>query len=153
MSSNGTASTTSGPTSAINALVFSVPSMITAPSSSPSRFEPQSPMNTDAGWKLKIRKPSAAPQVIAARVPAVRRSRSKAMIANAAAAIAHTPAASPSMPSLKFTMFISSTSANTVSGPPRPPSSTRCTNGNVNASTTTPLRDQHDGRGELAARA
>ena len=41
------------------------------------------------------------------------------MIANAAAAIAHTPAASPSTPSLKLTMFISSTSANTVSGPPK----------------------------------
>ena len=61
------------------------------------------------------------------------------MIANAAAAIAHTPAASPSMPSLKLTMFISSTSASTVSGSPKPPSSTRCRNGNVNASTLTPL--------------
>ena len=139
MSRNGTASTTSGPTSAINAFVFSVPSTITAPSSSPSRFDPQSPMNTDAGWKLKIRKPSAAPQVIAARMPAVRRPRSKAMIANATAEIAHTPAASPSTPSQKFTMFISSTSANTVSGPPKSPSSTRCTNGNVNVSTLTPL--------------
>ena len=44
------------------------------------------------------------------------RPRSKAMIANATAAIAHTPAARPSMPSEKLTTFISSTSANTVSG-------------------------------------
>ena len=36
-----------------------------APSSSPSRLDPQSPMKTDAGWKLWTRKPSAAPQVIA----------------------------------------------------------------------------------------
>ena len=117
VSRNGTARTTSGPTSAIKAFVFSVPSMITAPSSSPSRLDPQSPMNTDAGWKLKIRKPSAAPQVIAARMPAVLRPRSKAMIENASAAIAHTPAARPSTPSEKLTTFISSTSANTVSGP------------------------------------
>ena len=60
------------------------------------------------------------------------------MTANASAAIAHTPAASPSAPSEKLTMFISSTSANIVSGPPNSPSSTRCRNGNVNASTTTP---------------
>ncbi len=60
------------------------------------------------------------------------------MTANATAAIAHTPAARPSAPSLKLTMFISRTSANTVSGPPTSPSSTRCRNGNVNASTTTP---------------
>ena len=43
------------------------------------------------------------------------------MIANATAAIAHTPAASPSAPSEKLTMFISSTSANIVSGPPNSP--------------------------------
>ena len=138
VSRNGTSKHTSGPTSAINAFVFSVPSMITAPSSSPSRFDPQSPMKTLAGLKLKIRKPSAAPQTIAARMPAVLRPRSKAMIENATAAIAHTPAASPSTPSEKLTMFISTTSASTVSGPPKSPSSTRCRNGNVNASTCTP---------------
>jgi hypothetical protein len=44
-------------------------------------------MNTDAGWKLNTRKPSAAPQTIAARMPAVLRPRSKAMTENAAAAI------------------------------------------------------------------
>ena len=127
-----------GPTSAINAFVFSVPSTITAPSSSPSRFDPQSPMNTDAGWKLKSRKPSAAPATIAASMPAVVRPRSNAMIENATAEIAHTPAASPSTPSEKFTTFISTTSPSAVTGAPRSPSSTRCTNGSVNASTATP---------------
>ena len=95
-------------------------------------------MNTDAGWKLNSRKPSAAPAVIAARMPAVLRPRSNAMIENATAEIAHTPAASPSTPSEKFTTFISATSPSAVTGAPRSPISTRCTNGNVNASTVTP---------------
>ena len=52
-------------------------------------------MKTDAGWKLWIRKPSAAPAVIAARTAAWLRSRSKAMIANVIALIAHTPGGQP----------------------------------------------------------
>ena len=60
------------------------------------------------------------------------------MIENATAEIAHTPAARPSTPSEKFTTFISTTSPSTVTGPPRSPSSTRCTNGSVNVSTFTP---------------
>ena len=63
-------------------------------------------MKTDAGWKLWTRKPSAAPAVIAASTPAASLSRSKAMIANAAAEIAQTPAARPSMPSEKLTTFM-----------------------------------------------
>src|ERR1700749_229592 len=57
---------TSGPTSAIRALVLSEPSTITAPSSSPSSCEPQSPMKIEAGGKLNSRNPSAEPQTIAA---------------------------------------------------------------------------------------
>ncbi len=85
---------------------MSEPSTITPPSSRPSRFEPQSPMKTDAGWKLCTRKPSAAPAVTAASTPAESRWRSNAITANAAAEIAHTPAASPSMPSEKLTTFM-----------------------------------------------
>jgi hypothetical protein len=42
-------------------------------------------MKTDAGWKLWTKKPSAAPAVMAARIAAESRPRSKAMTANAAA--------------------------------------------------------------------
>ena len=45
------------------------------------------------------------------------------MIEKAAAEIAHTPAASPSMPSEKFTTFITKTSPTSVSGPPSSPNS------------------------------
>ena len=138
VSRNGTASTTSGTTSAIRALVFSEPSMITAPSSRPSRLEPQSPMKTDAGWKLCIRKPSAAPAVIAASTPAASRPRSKAMIEKATALMAQTPAASPSTPSEKLTTLITATMPITVSGPPKSPNSSAPRNGKVMFSTTTP---------------
>ena len=67
-------------------------------------------MKTDAGWKLWMRKPSAAPAVSAASTPAASRCRSKAMIANATALIVQTPAASPSTPSEKLTTFITTTS-------------------------------------------
>ena len=112
--------------------------MITAPSSRPSRFEPQSPMKTDAGWKLWTRKPSAAPAVIAASTPAASRPRSKAMIAKATAEIAQTPAARPSTPSEKLTTFITATMPSTVSGPPKSPNSSAPRNGKVMFSTTTP---------------
>ena len=125
VSRNGTASTTSGTISATRAFVFSEPSTMIAPSSSPSRFDPQSPMKTDAGWKLWTRKPSAAPQVTAARMPALSRPRSNAMIAKAAAETAHTPAARPSTPSEKLTTFISATMPSSVSTPPAAPKSTR----------------------------
>ena len=81
--------------SAIRALVLSEPSTTIAPSSRPSRLEPQSPMKTDAGWKLWTRKPHAAPAVIAARIPASSLPRSKAMIAKASAEIAPTPGGEP----------------------------------------------------------
>ena len=60
-SSAGTARITSGKNSATTAAVFSTPWIATHASSSPSRFEPESPMKIEAGWKLCHRKPTAAP--------------------------------------------------------------------------------------------
>ena len=85
-----------------------------------------------------MRKPSAAPAVIAASTPPRLTPRSKAMTPSAAAAIAQTPAARPSMPSDRLTTFITTTSPNAVSGPPRSPKSSRPTNGSVPESTRDP---------------
>ena len=95
-------------------------------------------MKTEAGWKLCTRKPSAAPAVIAARMPASSRPRSKAMTAKAAAEIAHTPAARPSMPSDRFTTFITATRPSSVSTSPTPPKATGPRKGSVMFSTLTP---------------
>src|SRR6185437_17155630 len=65
--------------------------------------------------KLKTRKPSAAPAVIAASTPGCSRPRSKAITVIAPAMIVQTPAARPSTPSEKLTTFIISTSPITVS--------------------------------------
>ena len=70
-SSAGTARITSGKKSATTAAVFSTPWIATQASSSPSRFEPASPMKIEAGWKLCQRKPIAAPAVSAARMAGV----------------------------------------------------------------------------------
>ena len=90
--------------------------MATQASSRPSRFEPASPMKIEAGWKLCHRKPTAAPAVSAARMPAESRSSDSAMIAKVAAAMVHTPAARPSAPSVKLTTFITATIPTRVSG-------------------------------------
>ena len=66
-------------------------------------------MKTEAGWKLWIRKPSAAPAVQAARMPAASRPRSNAMTAKPIAAIAQTPEARPSTPSDRLTTFMTTT--------------------------------------------
>ena len=81
-----------------------------------------SPMKIEAGWKLCQRKPSAAPAVSAARTPAASRSSESAITAKVAAAIVHTPAASPSAPSVKFTTFITATIPTSVSTVPQLPS-------------------------------
>ena len=58
------------------------------------------------------------------------------MIANVAAAIVHTPAARPSAPSVKFTMFITATMPTSVSAlPPVSPGPIGSTNGSVTWST------------------
>ena len=73
-------------------------------------------MKIEAGWKLCQRKPIDAPAVRAARTPAASRSSDRAISANVAAAIVHTPAASPSAPSVKFTTFMTATIPTSVSG-------------------------------------
>ena len=95
-------------------------------------------MNTEAGGKLWNRKPSAAPAVSAASTPAPAMCRSNAMIANATPSIVHSPAASPSTPSEKFTTFIRPTSQITVRTPPVFGSASVPTNGNVTSVTTAP---------------
>src|SRR3954452_8986507 len=142
VSRNGTARMTRGTTSAIRALVFSEPSTTTAPSSRPSRFEPESPMKTEAGWKLWTRKPSAAPAMQPASTPAASSRRSNAMTEKPIAEIAQTPAASASTPSEKLTTFMTATSPISVSGPPSSPRSTWPRNGKVKLSTRTPARTQ-----------
>ncbi len=145
----GTASTASGNTSATTATVLRIPSTATHASSRPRRLDPESPMKIDAGWKLCRRKPIAAPAVAAARSPAAKRSASpsaeavaaasdRAMTANVAAAIVHTPAASPSTPSVKFTTFMTATMPTTVSTAPAPPSSSTPISGIEISSTLTP---------------
>lgn len=131
VSRNGTANRISGSTKLTTAGVLTEPSTITQPINRPSRFEPQSPMKLDAGGKLWIRKPSAAPAVSAASTPGAVRPRSNAITASAAATIVQTPAASPSTPSLKLTTFISATSPTTVTVPPAWGKLNRPTNGNV----------------------
>ena len=118
VSRNGTASRISGSTNETTAAVFTAASTVITPISRPSRFEPLSPMKLEAGGKLKTRKPSAAPAVIAASTPGCSRPRSKAITAIVAAMIMHTPAARPSTPSEKLTTFIIATSPTTVSSGP-----------------------------------
>jgi len=61
------------------------------------------------------------------------------MIENVAPEIVHTPAASPSTPSVKFTTFMTATIASPVRMPPPVAlRSTNPTNGSVNVSTRTP---------------
>ena len=103
-------------------------------------------MKIEAGWKLCQRNPSAAPAVSAASTPAASRSSESAMIANVAAAIVQTPAASPSTPSVKFTTFITATIPISVSGLPQSPRSSGLTNGSVTFSTQTPGGDRDRAR-------
>jgi hypothetical protein len=76
VSRNGTASRINGSTNDTTAVVLTAASTVITPISSPSRFEPLSPMKLDAGGKLNTRKPSAAPAVIAANTPGCWRPRS-----------------------------------------------------------------------------
>ncbi len=66
--------------------------------------------------------------------------RLKAMTAKATPSIVQTPAARPSTPSEKFTMFISATSQTTVSGPPSWGNCSEPTNGIARFSITAPPR-------------
>jgi hypothetical protein len=139
-SSAGTARIRSGKNSATTAAVLRMPWIATHASSSPSRFDPASPMKIDAGWKLCQRKPTEAPAVSAARMAASSRpGKDSAMIAKVPAAIVHTPAARPSAPSVKFTTFITATIPTSVRA--LPAVSLRAIgsrNGSVRWSTNTP---------------
>jgi hypothetical protein len=100
-------------------------------------------MKLEAGGKLKTRKPSATPAVIAASTPGCWRPRSNAITVIATAMIMHTPAARPSTPSEKLTTFIIATRPITVStGPafvtPALGKASVPTNGSVIAFTATP---------------
>jgi hypothetical protein len=143
VSRNGTASRISGSTKETITGVLTAASTVMTPINRPSSWAPQSPMKLDAGGKLKTRKPSAAPAVIAASTPGCPRLRSKAMIAIAAAMITQTPAASPSTPSEKLTTFIIATRPTTVSSGPAfvTPALGKCSrpmNGSVITFTATP---------------
>ena len=112
-------------------------------------------MKLDAGGKLKIKKPSAAPAVSAASTPGCWRPRSNAITVIAPAMIVQTPAARPSTPSEKLTTFIIATSPITVStGPafviPAFGKASVPTNGSVIAFTATPKCTTITGRDELA---
>ena len=73
-------------------------------------------MKLDAGGKPWRRKPSAAPAVSAAKTPAELRSSESAIVARVTAAIAQTPAASPSTPSRKLITLTTATMPRIVSG-------------------------------------
>ena len=105
----GTARTSSGKKRATVAAVFSRPSTETAASEKPSSIAPESPMKIRAGKKLWRRKPRQAPRMIAENAAAVGLLSDSAIIAKVPPAIPHTPAASPSRPSRKLTMFIMAT--------------------------------------------
>ena len=99
----------SGMTRVTAATLLSTPWTVTAASTNPSSIEPESPMKMDAGKKLCRRKPSVVPARMAARMPASGRPMEMAMTAKVPAAMVQTPAARPSMPSMKLTMLTSAT--------------------------------------------
>ena len=96
-------------------------------------------MKIRAGKKLWRRKPRHAPATIAERIAGSVFPSESARTAYVAAEIPHTPAASPSSPSRKLTMFITATIQSIVSGTPTSAGrSTAPTNGNVKWSIQTP---------------
>ena len=81
----------------------------------PRNIDPPSPMNVRAGLKLNRRNARQAPASAAARIAASARPSDAAMIAKVVAPMPTTPAASPSMPSVKLMMFTMATNQMTVS--------------------------------------
>ena len=88
-------------------------------------------MKTRAGWKLWRRKPSDAPASEAESNAAPPRSSLSASTQNVIAVIAAMPAARPSMPSMKLTLFIRATIQITVTGYCSVPRSKGSKNGSV----------------------
>ena len=75
-------------------------------------------MKIRAGKKLWRRKPTQAPATIAESTAASTLPSESAITAKVTPEIAHTPEASPSIPSRKLTMFITATIQTIVSGTP-----------------------------------
>ncbi len=135
----GTASTSSGSSSTTVDAVFRRPWIDTAARMNPRQSAPESPMKIRAGKKLWRRKPRQAPATIAERIAGSGLPRDSARIAYVTPAIPHTPAASPSMPSRKLTMFITATMKSIESGTPiHAGMSSTPMNGNVMWSIQTP---------------
>ncbi len=78
----------------------------------PIASEPESPMNTCAGWTLNHRKPSRAPMISAHRMARLVCPPSRAMIMYATKAKMSVPPARPSRPSVKFTPLLVATIVN-----------------------------------------
>jgi hypothetical protein len=97
-------------------------------------------MKIRAGWKFQPRKPRQAPATAADSTAVVPRSSETARIAKVPAAIAQSPAASPSRPSMKLTTLAIATMNSTVTGAAAAPRSTAPTSGAVNRSIVTPSR-------------
>lgn len=78
------------------------PSDATSP---PRKREPVSPMKTFAGFQFQQRKPHIAPRSDAARRPNPANLSENAITRNVTATVAVTEEQSPSIPSVRFTLF------------------------------------------------
>ena len=99
-------------------------------------------MKLDAGGKPWRRKPSAPPAVSAARTPAPGRSSESAITAIVAAEITQTPAASPSIPSMRLITLIIATMPTIVSSSPS------CTSSPTSGSVEQGVADEIDAADE-----
>ena len=105
----GTARTSSGRSSTTVDAVFRSPWTDTAARRKPRTSAPESPMKIRAGKKLWRRKPMQAPATMAERIAGSVFPSESESTAKVTPAIPHTPAARPSIPSRKLTMFITAT--------------------------------------------
>ena len=113
------------------AVVFITPLIATPAMTKPSSIDPESPMKTRAGWKLKTRKAAQAPARAAAMIAGSARPREAARMAKVVAPRPVMPAARPSIPSMKLIMFTRATNQSTVSGYWAGPRSPTPRNGSV----------------------
>ena len=102
----GTAAITSGTMIVVRPANLVTESSETVPSAKPSVRAPESPMKTEAGWKLYRRNPSEEPatameSAAASRRPAWTESTNIVRLARV-----EIPAASPSRPSIRLMMFV-----------------------------------------------
>ena len=121
----GRASASTGAARANATATLATPRIEMMPSAMPRKCAPESPMKMRAGWKLKIRNPAQQP----ARAP-LSCTTSGCLSCPAAnmritATMAMTPAANPSTPSRKLTVFCMLTSQKTLTGAISHPSAIR----------------------------